>query len=91
MFHNVVRGSNSTECYQPASPVWATNNCYYLGTIEFGQIQIGLTSQQVVPTSYTADNRAYGAHAGWNMTTGLGSVDALNLLAAWKQYASSAH
>jgi subtilase family serine protease len=91
VFHNIVRGSNSAECYQPTSPVWTTNNCYYLGTIENGSVQIGLTSQQVTPVSYTADNRAYGAHAGWNMTTGLGSVDALNLVTAWKQYASSVH
>jgi subtilase family serine protease len=90
VFHNIVRGSNSTECYQPTAPIWTTNNCYYLGTIENGSVQIGLTSMQTQPTSYTATNRAYGAHAGWNMTSGLGSVDAVNLLSAWKKYASSA-
>ena len=89
VFHNIVRGDNSTECYQPTNLAYITNNCYFFGTVEYGQIQIGLTSNNAEPTDYNGIDRAYTTRAGWSLASGLGSVDAANLVAAWKKYAAS--
>lgn len=86
VFHNIVRGDNSTECYQPAAPVWTTANCYYFGTFANGQYQVGLTSNNTAPTDYSLTDRAYSTRPGWSLAAGLGSVDATNLVAAWQKY-----
>lgn len=86
VFHNIVRGDISTECYQPSNFSFITPNCYFIGTINYGQTQIGLTSNNAVPTDYTGTDRAYTSRPGWSLASGLGSVDAANLVAAWKKY-----
>ena len=94
VFRNVTRSSISSQCYQ-VDPAYAkatgetgftTSNCYYYGTFEQGALDIGLTSQDATPTSYTLLNKAYTARPGWSYAAGLGSVDATNLLIAWRAY-----
>jgi len=88
VFHNVTRGSNSTECYQEPG-AFTTANCYYDGTVYQGEVQVGLTSSVSSPTSYTPTNKAFPAQPGWSFATGLGSVNATNLLIAWRAYVNA--
>jgi len=92
VFHNVTRGSNSTECDEQEG-TFTTSNCYYFDTVApYGAnipaivFQIGLTTTDSSPTGYSLDNKAYSAQPGWSFATGLGSVNATNLLIAWRAY-----
>ncbi|OOG62773.1 hypothetical protein B0E46_11105 [Rhodanobacter sp. B04] len=89
VFHNITRSAISSQCYQPSNLAFTTANCYYYGTVEQGAFQLGLTTRDAAPTSYTVNNRAFGARPGWSFASGLGSVNAANLLAAWKIYAAT--
>ncbi|OOG40365.1 protease pro-enzyme activation domain-containing protein [Rhodanobacter sp. C05] len=87
VFHNVTSGSNSTQCIEEQpSYSFTTNNCYFYGTVDYNNIQVGLTSTVAAPTSYTANNKAFPAQPGWSFANGLGSVNATNLLIAWRAY-----
>ncbi len=92
VFHNITRGSTSSECYQQEG-AFTTSNCYYFDTVTpYGpgtQQQVGLTSTDSSPTNYSSDNKAYGARPGWSFATGLGSVNATNLLIAWRAYVNA--
>lgn len=86
-FHNITRGSNSTQCVQIAGEV--TPDCYFYGNIanlwgQYGPAKIGLTSTST--SQYNAKTSAYAAQSGWSFASGLGSVNAKNLLAAWKTF-----
>ena len=83
VFHNITRGSISTECYEEP-PYVTTTGCYFVGSVEGGAIQIGLTSTDA--TSYGPQVKAFSAHPGWSFATGLGSVNATNLLIAWRAF-----
>jgi len=64
-----------------------TPDCYYYGTLPnsyLGAIQVGLTSSNA--NKYNANTEAFAAQAGWSFASGLGSVDANNLLKAWKAF-----
>jgi hypothetical protein len=50
----------------------------------FGPVQVGLTSSST--KQYTPKTAAYAAQPGWSFASGLGSVNAKNLLAAWKAF-----
>ncbi|MBB6188440.1 protease pro-enzyme activation domain-containing protein [Rhodanobacter sp. MP7CTX1] len=93
VFHNITRGSISSECYEDLGS-FTTANCYFFDTISpwgaGSQLQVGLTSQNASPTTYTAGNAAYSAQPGWSFTSGLGSVNATNLLTAWRALVSVA-
>ncbi|HEY8683922.1 MAG TPA: hypothetical protein VIM06_12185, partial [Rhodanobacter sp.] len=52
----------------------------------YGLETLGLTTIDAAPTSYGVGNKAYGAQPGWSFTTGLGSVNATNLLIAWRAF-----
>jgi hypothetical protein len=92
VFHNVTRGGISTQCIQQL-PDTVTPDCYFYATITdyeldvegslvpAGSIQLGLTSTS---TSHYAP--AYQAQRGWSFASGLGSVNAGNLLSAWKSF-----
>ena len=92
VFHNVTRGGISTQCIQQL-PDTVTPNCYFYATIPdyeldyegtlipAGSVQLGLTS-----TSTTSYIPAFSAQRGWSFAAGLGSVNATNLLAAWKSF-----
>ena len=88
VFHNITRGAISSNCYD-VDPGFTTSNCYYYQAIDAGNgvtINLGLTTTDVNPTSYNPTNKAFGSRPGWNFTTGLGSVDARNLLIAWRAF-----
>jgi subtilase family serine protease len=87
VFHNVTRGSISTECFEEAG--FTTNNCYYFDTVLKGQVEIGLTTQDASPTNYSPANKAYSAQPGWSFASGLGSVNATNLLIAWRAFVNA--
>ncbi len=90
VFHDVTRGSNATQCIQLADET--TPDCYFYATVQnfwgkYGPTKIGLTSTSA--TQYTPKTSAYAARPGWSFATGLGSVNAKNLLAAWKSFVNA--
>jgi hypothetical protein len=89
VFHNVTRGSNSTQCYEePAN--FTTANCYYYGVpSEKTDVMLGLTTTDATPIAYGTSNKAYGAQPGWSFASGLGSVNATNLLIAWRAFVNA--
>jgi subtilase family serine protease len=102
VFHNVTRGSISTNCYEQSSGETSlTNNCFFLadladysintifGPIPIGAVHMGLTSTVASPTGLNAKNEAYTARPGWSFASGLGSVNAGNLVKAWVAYAKA--
>jgi subtilase family serine protease len=84
VFYNVTSGSNSTQCIQEAG--FTTANCYYYGAVDYNNVQVGLTSSIAAPTNYTGTNKAFPAQTGWSFANGLGSVNATNLLIAWRAF-----
>ncbi|HEY0197530.1 MAG TPA: protease pro-enzyme activation domain-containing protein [Rhodanobacter sp.] len=94
-FHNVTSGSTSINCFQSLHGLYTftNSNCYFYGNaLIYGPAepgQIGLTTTDTTPTSYGTSNKAYGAQPGWSFASGLGSVDATNLLIAWRAYAKA--
>ncbi len=89
VFHNVTRGAISTQCYQPANGFFTTDNCYYYGTVQQGRFQLGLTTTDATPTGYGMSNKAYAAQPGWSFASGLGSVNAKNLLISWRAFVNA--
>jgi subtilase family serine protease len=73
VFHNVLRGGISSNCFTP------TGNC------TGGLAAAGLTTQTADGSSYVE----YAAQPGWSFASGLGSVDAANLANAWVAYLSA--
>jgi len=87
VFHNVTRGSISTQCESlPLDPI---PNCFHYGWVLGNGASVGLTTSDAAPTSYGVSNKAYGAQPGWSFASGLGSVDARNLLIAWRAFAAA--
>jgi hypothetical protein len=99
VFHNVTRGSISSACesmtgtgvYAPYG--YTTPNCYYYTSYVRQSsskgtetINVGLTTSDANPTSYTPANKAFSAQPGWSFASGLGSVNATNLLIAWRAF-----
>jgi len=89
VFHNITDGGNSTQCINIAAFNETTPDCYYYGTINnfegfYGPAQVGLTSTST--TKYNSTTAAYAAQAGWSFANGLGSVNATDLLSAWKSF-----
>ena len=90
VFHNITEGGNSTNCVQETAlegiPVTEspTPDCFLYGTgtlLSLIGVNVGLTSLST--TSYVP---AYPAQAGWSFANGLGSINAVNLLKAWKKF-----
>ncbi|HEX7815040.1 S53 family peptidase [Dyella sp.] len=91
VFHNITRGGISTQCIQQLPDV-VTPDCYFYGNLKnfeglFGAVQIGLTSTNA--KKYNDKVAAYNAQPGWSFATGLGSVNANNLLTAWKKFVNA--
>ncbi len=94
VFHNVTRGSIATNCAQGLGdddPI--LSNCYFVADLPqyntglgYFPIQIGLTSMDANPQSYSAKTEAFAARPGWSFASGLGSVNATNLANAWLSY-----
>ena len=88
VFHNITRGSSSTQCVSFDGGA-DTPNCYFYGTVNpygYGLETLGLTTIDAAPTTYGVKNKAYGAQPGWSFAAGLGSVNATNLLIAWRAF-----
>jgi len=88
VFHNVTRGGISTQCVQQLPSV-VTPDCYFYGNVgnlykQFGPVQVGLMSLST--TQYSQQTSAYPSQPGWSFAAGLGSVNATNLLSAWKTF-----
>lgn len=89
VFYNITTGGNSTQCIQVAALSQTTPNCYFYGTIQnyleiYGPTLVGLTSTST--TKYNSNTAAFSAQPGWSFANGLGSVNAVNLLSAWKKF-----
>ncbi len=70
-FHDVSNGSNSMPCAYPSSPnCISVSNPIVLSGITEGQIGTGTTPE-------------YNAAAGYNLATGLGTIDANSLVTDW--------
>jgi subtilase family serine protease len=70
IFYDITQGDNDVVCKARSSVV---RNCY---------IPAGDTNG-VLSTSNTADQPAYGTNTGWDFATGIGSVNAYNLVMGW--------
>lgn len=78
-FHPIIQGDIDVNCAAP-------NNCYgYLGTIDYGRNGrvYGTTWAGALSASDTSYAPAYSTGPSWNFATGIGSVDANNLVNAW--------
>lgn len=89
VFHDITGGGNSTQCIVVEEFDETTPDCYFYGTINnfegaYGPTKVGLTATSIA--SYNKNTAAYAGHPGWNFANGLGSVNAANLLAAWKKF-----
>jgi len=94
VFHNVTRGSISTNCVSAdqlflGGNQYQTANCFIYGTTQHGQAMFGLATSDAAPTSYGPSNKAFGAQPGWSFASGLGSVNATNLLIAWRAFVNA--
>jgi len=85
IFHNVTLGDNVVPCAGMVGCYGATPNSGrhgILGLFGFGT----QTYDGALSTSSTAFVPGYKAGTGWNLATGLGSVDVYRLVTAWKHY-----
>jgi subtilase family serine protease len=87
VFYNITGGGNSAQCIQFQGET--TPDCYFYGTIAdflqaYGPVQVGLTSSST--SKYNSTTAAFAAKPGWSFANGLGSVNAVNLLSAWKKF-----
>lgn len=85
IFHNVTLGDNVVPCAGMVGCYGATPNSGrhgILGLFGFG----AQTYDGALSTSSTAFVPGYKAGTGWNLATGLGSVDVYRLVTAWKHY-----
>lgn len=79
VFHNIVLGDNDVNCS-------GASNCFgYVGTVDYGRGGriFNTTYGGVLSTSTSSYQPAYTAAAGYNLATGLGSVDVNNLVSNW--------
>lgn len=92
VFYNITAGGNSTQCIQVAAFAQTTPDCYFYGTIQnfeqfYGPTLVGLTATST--SKYNSTTAAYAAQAGWSFANGLGTVNAGNLLNAWKKFVNA--
>lgn len=79
VFHSIARGDIDVNCSGPL-------NCFgFLGTIDYGRggRVFGTTYAGALSVSDSSFSSAYGAGNAWSFATGLGSVDANNLVTNW--------
>ena len=100
VFHNVTSGTISSGCVSVtgtgefSGETFVTPNCYFYNSIVEESVDatdqitlnIGLTTTNANPTSYSPANKAFNAQPGWSFAAGLGSVNATNLLMAWRAF-----
>ena len=71
IFHDITEGDNDSACTAKASG--AHKDCYIPAGDVYG----------VLSTSKSVDQPAYLTNVGWDFATGIGSVDAYNLVMNW--------
>jgi subtilase family serine protease len=85
VFHNVTQGDISVNCGGTDSCFGATA-ATNTGGGRFGHGGSGGSSDNgALSTSLQSYAPAFGAASGWNFTTGIGSVNVLNLVNSWGQ------
>jgi hypothetical protein len=74
IFHDVTRGSNAVPCFQGGQDCQGTDQ----------PVQVGVSMPAAVfpPNSFTD---GHAATSGYDLASGLGSVDAANLVASWNK------
>jgi subtilase family serine protease len=75
-FHDILHGTNSVPCPIIVSPVSQPPDCIAVAS----PIVLNGTTEGQIGTGSTPD---YNAAAGYNLATGLGSIDATQLVANW--------
>jgi subtilase family serine protease len=79
VFHSITQGDIDVNCDGP-------RNCYgYIGNVDYGRGGriFGTTYGGALSVSDSSFSPAYAAGSSWNFATGLGSVDANNLVTNW--------
>jgi hypothetical protein len=84
LFYNVTLGDITVNCS-------GTTQCYGATTSTgghghgggFGGGRSSATPNGALSTSSTSFNEAYGTGTGWNFASGIGSVNAYNLVMSW--------
>jgi hypothetical protein len=74
IFYDVTEGDNDVVCKGSGSGSNTLRNCYRPSAAP---------ANGVLSTSNTVDQPAYSTHAGWDFATGIGSVNAFNLVMNW--------
>jgi subtilase family serine protease len=84
IFHNVTQGDNDVNCGGTTACFGATQSAAGSGRgFRGGGGQTSTADNGALSTSTASFAPAYKAGAGWNFATGLGSVDAYNLVTHW--------
>jgi subtilase family serine protease len=74
VFYDVTQGDNDVVCQGLTMKKSSTlHNCYLPSADTYG----------VLSTSNLSDQPAYTSHAGWDFATGIGTVNAFNLVTSW--------
>jgi subtilase family serine protease len=83
-FHDITHGTNSVPC--EFAPTLSTN-CIQLTGVSYATVQITNSSGNTINVNEgqigTGTTAAYNATAGYNLATGLGSIDAAQLINSW--------
>jgi len=74
IFYDITQGDNDAACRGSGAGSATLRNCYRTG---------GSTSIGILSTSNTASQPAYVTTPGWDFSTGIGSVNAYNLVMNW--------
>jgi hypothetical protein len=80
IFYDVTLGDNDVNCTSAALLGLTGYGLTYLGPVNC-YIPSGVMG--VLSTSNTAYKPAYGATTGWDFATGIGTINAYNLVKAW--------
>ncbi len=83
VFYNVTQGDIDVNCAGTASCYGATPATSSAGGGRHGSASTSVTYNGALSTSSATLAPAFDAAAGWNFATGLGSVNAANLVANW--------
>jgi len=81
IFYNVTQGDNVVNCS-------GTTDCYGASTSTSGHGRFSnnpSSANGALSTSSSAFDKAYGTGTGWNFATGIGSVNAANLVNNWNK------
>jgi subtilase family serine protease len=73
VFYDITQGDNDVACQGVGKQGNQLNNCYLPSADTYG----------VLSTSNKRDQPAYATNTGWDFATGIGSVNAFNLVMFW--------